>query len=283
MRPGQVSLTAVAVAAARGLALSPDATATELLPGPLGSALSQWQALPAWARSIRLAPRIVSAGLVDHLDLRTRAIDRELEEAVLSGARTLVILGAGFDGRAYRLPCLRDLDVFEVDHPDTSASKQARSGRLTSTARSVRHVAVDFDEMSVHEALEAHGHDASEPTVWIWEGVTPYLPAEATEITLRAIARRSAASSRLLMTYAVPKLVGRSAPRLEALVRQGFAWLGEPLRGAMSPQDASRRVQAHGFAPIRDSGQREWAGSRRFAFHLARPLRAERLLVSART
>lgn len=283
MRPGQVSLTAVAVAAARGLALRPDTTAAALLPAPLGAALSRWQSLPPWARSVRLAPRLASAGLVDHLDLRTHAIDRELEEAVRDGAQTLVILGAGFDGRAYRLPFLRDLDVFEVDHPDTSSSKRARSSRLATTARSLRHVAVDFDEMSVHDALEAHGHDPSKTTVWIWEGVTPYLPPDATEITLRAIARRSAPASRLLMTYAVPKLVGRSAPRLEAVVRQGFAWLGEPLRGAMSPQDASRCVQAHGFAPIRDSGQREWAGTRRLAFHLARPLRAERLLVSART
>lgn len=283
MRPGQVSLTAVAVATARGLALSPDATAAALLPAPLGPALSHWQSLPVWARSIRLAPRLASGGLIDHLDLRTRAIDRELEMAVDAGARTLVILGAGFDGRAYRLPCLRDLDVFEVDHPDTSASKRTRAEGLIPAARSLRHVAVDFDEMSVDDALEEHGHDASVPTVWIWEGVTPYLPPEATEITLRAIAKRSAPSSRLLMTYAVPKLVGRSAPRLEALVRQGFSWLGEPLRGAMTPQQAARCVQTHGFESIRDSGQREWAGSRKLAFHLARPLRAERLLVSAST
>lgn len=282
MRPGQISLTAVAVAAARGLARTPDPTAVTLLPAPLGIALSQWQALPQWARSIRLAPRLASAGLVDHLDLRTRAIDRELEDAVLAGARTLVILGAGFDGRAYRLPCLRELDVFEVDHPDTSSSKHTRAAGLSPTARSLRHVAVDFDRMSVDEALEEAGHDASAPTVWIWEGVTPYLPPEATEITLSAIARRSAPSSRLLMTYAVPKLVGRSAPRFEALVRQGFAWLGEPLRGAMSPAEAAQSVQRHGFEAIRDSGQREWAGPRKLAFHLARPLRAERLLVSAR-
>lgn len=282
MRPGQISLTAVAVAAARGLAGVPDPTAAPLLPAPLGTALSQWQALPQWARSVRLAPRLASGGLVDHLDLRTQAIDRELNDAVHAGARTLVILGAGFDGRAYRLPCLRELDVFEVDHPDTSSSKRSRAAPLKPTARSLHHVAVDFDEMSVDDALEEHRHDASVPTVWIWEGVTPYLPPAATEITLRAIARRSAPSSRLLMTYAVPKLVGRSAPRLEAIVRQGFAWLGEPLRGAMSPQEAARCVQMHGFESIRDSGQREWAGSQKLAYHLARPLRAERLLVSAR-
>ncbi len=282
MRPGKVSLTAVAVAAARGLARTPDPTAAPLLASPLGAALSLWQSLPAWARAVRLAPRLASGGLVDHLDLRTAAIDRELQEAVHAGARTLVILGAGFDGRAYRLPCLRELDVFELDHPETSSVKRARAAGLPLMARSLRHVAVDFDRTSVEAALEQAGHEASTPTVWIWEGVTPYLPPAATEITLCAIAQRSAPSSRLLMTYAVPKLIGLPAPRLEAVIRLGFACLGEPLRGAMTPAEALLSVQKHGFEAVRDSGQREWAHSRKLAFHLARPLRAERLLVSAR-
>ena len=280
MKDGQASITAMAVATARALARDADSTAPSLLPAPLGLALRQWQGLPSWARRLRLAPRLASAGLVDHLDLRTTAIDRELGDAVDAGARTLVLLGAGFDGRAYRLECLRNVDVFEVDHPATSAAKRERATSLTARSRSLFHVDVDFDRMSVADALEQHGHDDAHPTVWIWEGVTPYLPHEAIDITLRAVASRSAPGSRLLMTYAVPDLVGRSAPLVEALVRQSFAILGEPLRGAMEPDAAVERVAQHGFETLRDTGQREWAGSRRLAFHLARPLRAERLLVA---
>ncbi len=280
MKDGQASITAMAVAAARALARDPDATAPSLLPKPLGLALRQWQSLPSWARRLRLAPRLASAGLVDHLDLRTTAIDRELADAIGAGARTLVLLGAGFDGRAYRLDCLRDVDVFEVDHPATSEAKRGRATTLTARSRSLFHVDVDFDRMRVADALAAHGHDDAQPTVWIWEGVTPYLPPEAIDATLRAVASRSAPRSRLLMTYAVPDLLGRSAPRLEAVVRQGFAVLGEPLRGAMEPEAAIQRVATQGFETLRDTGQNEWAGSRRLAFHLARPLRAERLLVA---
>lgn len=280
MKDGQASITAMAVATARALARDADATAPSLLPEPLGLALRQWQRLPGWARRFRLAPRLASAGLVDHLDLRTAAIDRELADAVDAGARTLVLLGAGFDGRAYRLDGLRDVDVFEVDHPATSAAKRERATSLTARSRSLFHVDVDFDRMSVADALADHGHDDTLPTVWIWEGVTPYLPHEAIDITLRAVASRSAPGSRLLMTYAVPDLVGRSAPFVEAVVRQSFAVLGEPLRGAMEPDVAIDRVAQHGFETLRDTGQREWAGSRRLAFHLARPLRAERLLVA---
>ena len=280
MKDGRASLTAIAVAAARGLARDPDPTAPTLLPAPLGPALAQWQAMPRWARSLRLAPRLASGGLVDHLDLRTLAIDRELAIAVDRGASTLVLLGAGFDGRAYRLDCLREVDVFEVDHPATSAAKRQRAAGLTARARSLFHVDVDFDRMSVADGLATHWHDLSRPTVWIWEGVTPYLPPDAIGTTLDAIAERSATGSRLLMTYAVPELLGRRSALLEAAVRQGFAALGEPLRGSMRPTDAGRMVEGRGFDPVSDTGQRDWAGSRRLAFLLARPLRAERLLVA---
>ena len=280
MKDGQASITAMAVATARALARDADVTAPRLLPEPLGLALRGWQGLPPWARRLRLAPRLVSGGLVDHLDLRTTAIDREVTEAVRHGARTLVLLGAGFDGRAYRLDCLGDVDVFEVDHPATSAAKRERATSLTARSRSLFHVDVDFDRMSVADALEHHGHDAARPTVWVWEGVTPYLPHGAIDATLRAVASRCASGSRLLMTYAVPDLVGRSVPGVEAVVRRSFALLGEPLRGALEPDAAIGRVAEHGFETLRDTGQREWAGSRRLAFHLARPLRAERLLVA---
>lgn len=280
MKDGQASITAMAVATARALARDADATAPSLLPEPLGLALRQWQGLPPWARRVRLVPRLASAGLVDHLDLRTTAIDRELADAVAAGARTLVLLGAGFDGRAYRLECLRDVDVFEVDHPATSAAKRERAGMLTARSRSLVHVDVDFDRTSVADALHDQGHDDAQPTAWIWEGVTPYLPHEAIDTTLRAVADRSAPGSRLLMTYAVPDLVGRSAPLIESVVRRSFAVLGEPLRGAMEPHTAIDRVAQHGFETVCDTGQREWAGDRRLAFHLARPLRAERLLVA---
>lgn len=278
MKEGRASLTAVAVAVARGLARAPDRTAPEVLPPVVAGPLRRWQALPSWARRLRLLPRLASGGLVDHLDLRTATIDAALTDAVEHGARTLVLLGAGFDGRAYRMSGLRGVDVFEVDHPATATAKQAAAEGLPLHARSLRSVQVDFDRMSVAEALQAEGHDATQPTVWIWEGVTPYLPRAAIEQTLDAIADRSAPKSRLLMTYAVPQLVGR--PRLDAVVRSGFAWLGEPLRGEMTPAEAADLLSKRAFDPLSDSGQNDWAGPRRLAYHLAWPLRAERLLLA---
>ncbi len=286
MKAGRASLTALAVATARGIgtrAFAPDPTAAKILPAPVATLLRGWQSLPAWARAGLVGPRLLSGGVVDHITLRTRAIDAAVRAAVDRGAEQLVILGAGYDGRAHRMPELASVCVFEVDHPDTAAAKQARAHDLPACAAEIRYAGIDFDREALGPRLGAAGHDASRPTVWIWEGVTPYLPLQATTASLSALAERSAPGSTLAMTYATPQLTGGDHPRLEAVVRRGFSWLGEPLRGALEPEDAAKLVQKHGFTPNADTGQAVWAGGDRLAYALARPLRSERLLVAVRS
>jgi methyltransferase (TIGR00027 family) len=55
---------------------------------------------------------------------RTRLIDEAITASVDDKVTQVVILGAGFDSRAYRLPALRRALVFEVDHPDTQRAKR---------------------------------------------------------------------------------------------------------------------------------------------------------------
>src|SRR5262245_27450637 len=81
---------------------------------------------------------------------RTVAIDDAVREG---GASQVVILGAGLDGRAWRMAELRDAVVFEVDHPDSQRDKRARAARLTPTAREVRFVALDFASGELDAAL----------------------------------------------------------------------------------------------------------------------------------
>src|SRR4051812_28997626 len=47
--------------------------------------------------------------------LRTSAIDAAVRDAIARGATQLVILGAGYDGRAWRMKELAGVKVFEVD------------------------------------------------------------------------------------------------------------------------------------------------------------------------
>src|SRR5207253_10743350 len=118
-----------------------------------------------------------------------------------AAASQLVILGAGLDGRAWRLSSLSNARVFEVDHPDTQAYKRERLGALKPAAKQVDFVPVDFEADSLEASLLRAGHDAAAPTAWVWEGVVMYLTPEAVRSTLKAIAARSAPGSTLIVNY----------------------------------------------------------------------------------
>jgi len=128
---------------------------------------------------------------------RTRFIDERAEAAIGAGIDQVVLLGAGFDSRPYRLQGWDRVTVFEVDHPDT----QARKRRLVGAAPSrVRYVPVDFDRDRVDAVLDTVGYEHDRPTLFIWEGVTNYLTESAVDGTLRWCAR-AAPSSRIVFTY----------------------------------------------------------------------------------
>jgi methyltransferase (TIGR00027 family) len=132
---------------------------------------------------------------------RTRFIDDTIEAALGRGIEQLVILGAGFDCRAYRLDDLSRLSLFEVDHPDTLARKQIILARASVDVPSeVRFVGIDFKWGDLDRAMEAAGWSEQAPTFILWEGVTTYLTEAAVDTTLRWCAR-AAPGSILLFTY----------------------------------------------------------------------------------
>src|SRR5678815_2574416 len=135
---------------------------------------------------------------------RTVAIDADLRDAATP---QVVILGAGHDGRAWRMRELVTSLVFEVDHPDTQQQKLQRVASLIRQAREVRFVPVDFTRDDLARALETAGHDPRLPSAWIWEGVVMYLNRDEIEKTLRIIEARSAPGSRLIIAYHQPALM----------------------------------------------------------------------------
>lgn len=266
MRAGLPSYTAMIVAGARAAA-GVDACAERLVPQPFGIAF-------AALRRSRVA-RVLSLGLVDHLALRTRAIDERIVE---TAAPQLVILGAGLDARAHRMDALADTVVFEVDHPATQSFKRERAKELPRVAREVRYVGVDFERENLAELLAAAGHEATLPTTWIWEGVTMYLTEDAIAATLGVIRACTAEGSALVMTYGTPDL-GTVPRAFRSLVGPAFHLLGESLRGLMATERAHALVRAHGFAVTADEGTNELA----WRYDTRKPLLviAERVLVAA--
>jgi methyltransferase (TIGR00027 family) len=251
------------VAAMRGLAelddpaLVHDPFAADLLPLRYASVLRVAQRVPGASRTVLRALALASGNLSRHLAFRTRAIDDAVSGEARTGTEQLVLLGAGFDARAWRLSALECVTVFEVDHPDTQASKRAAIGDRSALAREVRWVPVDFaDEsrMLLDDALERAGHDASRQTTFVWEGVTMYLTSDAIDSTLAVVSRRAAPGSSLLMTY------HDVAFRLELLLLVGMVRAaGEPFRTRMSPVGVRERLARHGFGVERDEGSDDWS------------------------
>lgn len=182
---------------------------------------------------------------------RTVAID----DAVRSHRTPqLVVLGAGLDSRAWRLPELADTDVWEVDHPASQQDKQerlAKAGALPVVARSVRFAPVDFATDDLGSALEATGHDASVPTTWLWEGVVPYLTRDEVRATVRAVADRSAPGSALVLNYQGPSAKA-SAGRLIARVLNSSVTASEPWRSLWKPQKMAALLAEYGLRVVSD-------------------------------
>jgi methyltransferase (TIGR00027 family) len=177
---------------------------------------------------------------------RTVAIDEALRQA---GSPQLVILGAGLDGRAWRMPELRDVVVFEVDHPDSQQAKRERAASLAPMARDVRFVPVDFERDDLDAELARAGHDPARPTTWIWEGVVMYLEPAAVEATLTIVAGRSAPKSRLVILYHSPALILK-------IVRPIVRRLGEPLRSVYTADQMRALLARHRFDVVRDEDLR---------------------------
>lgn len=268
---------AVATVDARGPAYGIDPVAMRLLPLPLRLVVDAAAAGARFSRVPLLALRALSMGVINHAELRSLAIDEVARAALDQGATQIVILGAGLDARAWRLPEAANARTFEVDHPATQGYKRARAGRAEGH---VRFVAVDFQKDSLDERLAAAGHDVKARTLWIWEGVTMYLPHEATIATLKIVSARSAAGSTIAMTYVTPDMVSLP-PAMMPLVRAGFHALGEPLHGLLTPPEVKQTFDAMKITLEDDTGVPDWIA--RFApSHRVRVRIAERLAVGTK-
>jgi len=212
------------------------------------------------------APDIISrfidhrwAGARSSAVARTRLIDDAIQAAVERGIGQLVILGAGFDSRPYRLDVLKDVTVFEVDHPSTFAKKQTILQRaLPSLPGNVRFVATDFHEVELNLVMEAAGYSKVAPTFILWEGVTPYLIEPAVDATLRWCAE-AASGSELLFTYVHRAVI--DTPGAFEGTETLFATLkaaGEEWKFGIDPADLASFLTDRGLRLEQDIGSAEY-------------------------
>jgi hypothetical protein len=116
---------------------------------------------------------------------RTQFIDGEVAGAIGRGVEQVVILGAGYDGRALRFGG-GPTRWFEIDFPSTQADKRRRLAALGVSPVGVTYVPIDLLRSDLDAVLENAGHDATAPTLFLAEGLVPYLTLEATAAMFQA-------------------------------------------------------------------------------------------------
>jgi methyltransferase (TIGR00027 family) len=133
--------------------------------------------------------------------VRTRFYDRFFVDATRSGIRQVVIVAAGLDARAYRLPWPQGTIVYEVDLPEVIEFKTSTLSELGAVPTAERRtVAVDLRD-DWPAALQAAGFDPQAPSVWSAEGLVVYLPPEAQDALFANITVLSAPKSQLASEF----------------------------------------------------------------------------------
>ncbi len=198
-------------------------------------------------------------GLAMSFYCRTRSIDDFLNGALRSGATRVVILGAGYDCRAYRIKGIERAKVLEVDKPTTQSYKRRRiESALGQAPPHVTFLPVDFEQTGIGEALKAGGFGPRERACVIWEGVTLYLHADAVDSTLRGIAATCSPGSELVFTY-VHRGVFDGSVRFQGAAKliSAAERAGEPWRFGLHPDEVSTYLKDRGLTLIEDLGPEE--------------------------
>jgi len=190
---------------------------------------------------------------------RTRLIDDAIAGSRNEQIEQFVVLGAGFDSRAYRLGSLRNTAVFEVDHPATQAVKRRSLERaLRVLPKHVRFVASDFTQHDLQSSMAAAGYRESARTYFLWEGVTNYLTEDAVDATLRWCSR-AAPGSILLFTYVHSDII--TSPTAFVGTERLFASLekvGERFTFGIDPSQLMEFLSRRGLSLESDIGAAEY-------------------------
>lgn len=248
MRDGKRSQTAQYVALVRAVlthkGVLDDRYADGMLTPPMRAA----------AFALRRMPRRTDSAFFAALAARTVAFDDAVRHAIDVGVKQVVIIGAGYDSRAWRL-ARHGVRFIEIDHPATQADKRRRAPHGGPIFVSV-HLGVE----PVNDALDRAGIDRTRPVVFIIEGVTMYLDTTDVDDLLQALSRQAPRGSRLTVNFAAPAGTGGRQDRRRQFVLAALGRAqGERFRSARQIPDAGAFVSAAGWQVIETATLHELA------------------------
>ncbi len=196
-----------------------------------------------------------------YVNARTHYIDTILKKMASEGVKQVVILGAGYDSRAYRFrKIFPDLKFLEVDLPATQAQKKERLTEIFGSPPDwVAYAPIDFNTQRLEDVLKEAGYDSTKKTFFVWEGVTYFITEGGVDSTLRFIAQHSAPGSSVVFDYMHRSVIdGDFSEYPEA--RKLFAVMakkGEPYIFGIPEGEAEGFVNQRGLEVLSDLGADE--------------------------
>ena len=210
--------------------------------------------------SVWLSKKFVT-GFHEHLISRTRFIDDLIKKSISEQVEQYVILGAGYDSRAYNLKLPSGLKIFEVDQPEVQKIKRSKLPDEIPNAENITYVSVDFNHQSLKNQLLNSGFDKRKSTIYTLEGVSQYITREALNSTLSELALLTPNSNATFFMSYVSKLLredpkacfgmGYLKPEKAAkFITNGAAKVGEPWISLYSSKEIEDLLSQNSFTLI---------------------------------
>ena len=210
--------------------------------------------------SVWLSKKFVP-GFHEHLISRTRFIDDLIKKSISEQVEQYVILGAGYDSRAYNLKLPSGLQIFEDDQPEVQKIKRSKLPDEIPNAENITYVSVDFNHQSLKNQLLNSGFDKSKSTIYTLEGVSQYITREALNSTLSELALLTPKSNATFFMSYVSRLLredpkacfgmGYSNPeRAAKFITNGSAKVGEPWISLYSSKEIEDLLSQNSFTLI---------------------------------
>jgi methyltransferase (TIGR00027 family) len=245
------------IAAALRMTHRSDDDSPPVLDDPVAEPLLGAQA-PALASLVRGLPRQTRLGLRSTIVARSRVVEDRLRAIAAAGPARYVALGAGLDSVAWRHLDL-DLEVVEVDHPDSTDDKlqRVRAAGLAIPPR-WRQVACDLTVEPLADvlrrAIRGDGRQGIRPTVISWLGVTQYLTPDAVSASLAGLATAPPGTEIVLTTLIPDAFVAADELESVHLVASLAQAGGEPWLTRLTRQEVQEMIVESGLRLVGDVG-----------------------------
>lgn len=229
-----------------------DAYAIHFLPRRLQWAVHLFN-LPVMRPVLAFYIRQTIPGAMSSAQARTRYIDDWLLRTLQQGVQQVMLLGAGFDTRALRLPQLQQVPVIEMDHPNTARAKLAVLQQLLpALPPNIRYLQIDFNHQSLEQLWAQQQVNCQLLTTVIWEGVTNYLEQAAIDATFASLSLLPAGSF-VLFTYIDAAVLSHPEQFYGAVqLLRNLEQIEESWTSGFHPQQLAGYLEKNGFVLLED-------------------------------